>query len=65
MTMKFRIHVDADSSVRMEIGSTGEQLYQKWKASDSEEDWQELVDWIADDVAMELGICIEDIEELT
>jgi hypothetical protein len=64
---KFRVTVDlwSDNTGPMTLGSTGETLYDKWLKSQSDEDFEELAEWIVDDVSAELDFSITEVEELS
>lgn len=66
--MKVCLTIDLIStSVTMYLpkGSTARSLWDKQAASDSDEDWQEFVDYVSDDVSGELDFCITNGEVIT
>lgn len=47
--------------LRMFPGSTLEKLYNNFRSSNSDEDWDDLVDWAVDDIASGMDIEVEEV----
>lgn len=60
--VSFRVSAYCDN-ILLRLDSEALRLYDKWRVSDSDEDFEELVDWVRDDIASELDFEIEDATE--
>jgi predicted alpha/beta hydrolase family esterase len=62
--VKLKVEVSANTQtviINAYPGSQAERLYNKWYESQSDEDWEELLNWIAPDVADDMEIEITDV----
>ena len=52
-----------DTGIVIRLDRTGERLWLNWQESDSDEDFEELAEWIREDVASHIEFEIESISE--
>ena len=61
--LNIEISVSRNVNLTIWSGSTSERLYLAWKESQSDEDWEELVEWLHDDISDEIDFYVTEIEE--
>lgn len=64
--MKYvRVHIESPNYIlfAMSEGSAAEKLYNKWRESGDDDDFEELAEWILPDVLEQGDFYIEDITE--
>jgi hypothetical protein len=62
--MKLKVTVSANTQtvvIPAHPGGHAERLYKKWYESQSDEDWEELLDWITPEVADDIDMEITDV----